>query len=283
MSQMDLKSIVKEAEKIAMSVDKSLREAAYNRAFDVLMQQNNLGNVPSGRQVSSRSSSHASEAISSSADEMATLMQIDRTAHQEVLKASSVLDRSLNVLRIANDEFQIDGLKAPQLAKVLTEKFRLRTTRQAVQQALDNAGDKVDRVPTEKGVVYRIMAAGEMYLDNEKGEKSGSSAPPQTRRSKTASSPKSSGKQTAAKASTKDAASRKRNGRPGPKGALEELASKGFFKTGKTISDIQAELEEKQGYKYKSTDLSPALVRLLRETVIVRERNSDGQYEYKSK
>lgn len=282
MRQMDLKSITKEAERIAMSVDESVREAAYNRAFDFLVQQSNLGNAAPNKWHSPRDVSQSLGSSGSSVDEIATLMQIDRTAHKEVLNASSVLDRSLNVLRIANDEFQIDGLKAPQIAKILTEKFRLRTTRQAVQQALDNAGDKADRVPTEKGVVYRIMAPGETYLDNGDEQKSKKLVSPQPRRAKTANMQKSAEKREARKASTKGISSRKRNGRPGPKAALVELVSTGFFKTGKTISDIQSQLEEKQGYKYKSTDLSPALVRLLREAVIIRQKNSDGQYEYKS-
>ena len=48
-------------------------------------------------------------------------------------------------------------------------------------------------------------------------------------------------------------------------------------------ADIQSEIENSQGYRYKSTDLSPVLVRLLRDKIIVREKNAEGQYEYKSR
>lgn len=72
-------------------------------------------------------------------------------------------------------------------------------------------------------------------------------------------------------------------GRTGPKAAVEQLVELGFFSQAKTISDIKAFLESKKGHKYRTTDLSPALVRLLRQQVLDREKNSDGQYEYKGR
>ncbi len=281
MGGVNLQSITKQAEKIALSVDESVREAAYNRAFDFLLQQGGFGNIiPNKQNVSAvKSKPENSEAIT---DEVTILMQIDRTAHTEVLNASSVLDRSLHLLRIANDEYQIDGLKASQIAKVLTDNFRLGTTRQAVAQALDNAGDKVNAVTIGKGAVYRIMARGESYLDNEVEQDSGQTT--------STASNKNNGKSARTKKVPKpdntkaqESTSKKRNGRPGPKAVIMGLITTGFFNKPKMINDIQSEIENAQGYRYKSTDLSPALVRLLRDKMIVRERNAEGQYEYKSK
>jgi len=282
MNGTDLQRITKEAERVAMSVDKSLREAAYNRAFDFLLKQSDFGNAQPANQRTSKSSSKAVEIKSESKDEVATLMQIDRTAYPEVLNASSFLDRSLHLLRIANNEYQIDGLKASQIAKVLTDNFRLGTTRQAVAKAIDSAGDKVNSVSVGKGTIYRIMARGESYLDNETEQES--------KQAKHTPSSRANGKSARTKkvqkiesTNTQESTSKKQRGRPGPKAALTALEAEGFFKTPKTISSIQTELELNQGYRYKSTELSPALVRMLRDKLISREKNSEGQYEYKSR
>jgi hypothetical protein len=69
--------------------------------------------------------------------------------------------------------------------------------------------------------------------------------------------------------------------RPGPKAVLQELVDGGFFKSPKTIGDIQSHLGKKKGRRYKTTELSPSLLRLIRDTVLDRDENKDGQYEYK--
>ena len=282
MSETDLQRIVKEAEKIAMSVHESLRGAAFNSAFELLVQQSGIDNVARSTRRAPHVPSQTSNSNDSSEEEVATLLQMDGTAYPKVRSASRVLDRALNVLRIAKDNFQMDGLSATQIAKVLTDKFRLPTTHSAVRMALDRAGDKVDRVVLDKGAIrYRLMAPGEDYLDRNGEKDANKTTPKRPPRAKTTSAQKSAVKQKAA--STKNTNSKKRAGRPGPKVALTELASAGFFKSAKTIGEIQARLDEQQGYKYKSTELSPALVRLLRDKVISREKNSDGQYEYTSK
>jgi len=276
-----LQRITKESEKVAMTVDKSIREAAYNRAFDFFLKQGDFGNTPTSKRGTQSSSSKTSERESSSKDEVETLMHIDRNAYKEVLNAPSVLDRSLHLLRIANNEYQIDGLKASQIAKVLTDNFRLGTTRQAVAQALDNAGDKINSVSVGKGTVYRIMARGESYLDNESKQESeqvthSPSSRTNGKSARTTAKPK-------AEKTTAPTSSQKRKGRPGPKAILTDLITAGFFKSPKIINDIQTQLENTQGYRYKTTELAPALVRLLREKLINREKNSEGQYEYKSR
>ncbi|MFN2453143.1 MAG: hypothetical protein ABR577_02875 [Pyrinomonadaceae bacterium] len=281
MSNMDFQSIIKRAEKFALTVDESLREAAFNRYVEFLMQQGGLGNVMPNKQYSSPAKAKI-DIGAETKDEVTTLMQIDRTAYPKVLNASSVLDRSLHLLRIANDEYQIDGLKASQIAKVLTDNFRLRTTRQAVAQALDGAGDKVNNVSVGNGTLYRIMARGESYLDdgNEQESKQAKQTPSNRADGKSARTKRV---QKTESTSTQKSTSKKQSGRPGPKVALTTLLTEGFFKTPKTISSIQTEMEANQGYRYKATDLSPALVRMLREKLISREKNSEGQYEYKSR
>ena len=75
---------------------------------------------------------------------------------------------------------------------------------------------------------------------------------------------------------------RSSSSRPGRKAIIEELLSEGFFKSGKISSDIQKYLKNKRGYPYKTNELTPALIRLVREGALERDTNQDGQYVYKS-
>lgn len=282
MNQIDIGEAVKQAEKIAMGVHESLREAAFKSAFDALTQADT---VPTARATQKRGGSknvqRKSERVFGANDEVAQLMQLDRTEHQEIMEATSVLDRSLHVLQIAGDEFEIDGLKPSQIAKVLTEKFRCRTSRQAVQQALDSAGDKVDWVPRSGGAIFRIMAKGETYL-----RQPGANRDPQTPPTKIPK--KSVSKRKATKPAKEPTSARspekqksRRSGKPGPRQALVDLVATGFLETPRTISGIQQQIRETRGHTYKATDLSPTLVRLLRDSILTRTKNPEGQYEYK--
>jgi hypothetical protein len=154
-----IQSAAKEAEKIALTIHESIRPAAFRAIYDSLMGGQS---TPISRPTSTSAGKRTNPGKLDDAE--TTLMEIDRTAHPEIATAGSILDRSLNVLSIASDQFGIDGLKPSQIAKVLTEKFRIKTSRQAVQQALDSAGDKVDRVPRQGGAIFRLMGGGEAYL-----------------------------------------------------------------------------------------------------------------------
>jgi hypothetical protein len=61
---------------------------------------------------------------------------------------------------------------------------------------------------------------------------------------------------------------------------LSELIDQGFFATPRVISDIIHHLDQTRGRQYKAQELSPALVRLLRDRRLVRAKNATGQYEY---
>lgn len=213
------------------------------------------------------------------------ITSVSRTDHPEVAKASRALDRALYVLRIADAKYEIDGMTAPQIAKVLTEKFRHSVSRQAINQALDAAGDYVDRTSTPRGVVYRLMHPGEDYLDaggaDANGEKAANELPAR-RSGRRRAAPKTT---TTTTAETKTVGpptgptTRQRSGR-GPKPLIEELIAEGFFTEPRAIGAIQERLRHKKGVQFKPTDLSPALVRLLRQNKLDRERNESNQYEY---
>jgi hypothetical protein len=166
----DIKSAVQEAAAIAASVPKELREAAFHRSLDALLGTQHEARTKSRtRQTSRRATGRRSsrDEPSDTSGTADTLIQsINRTAYPKLTASVAVLDRSLAVLRIAQDDFEIDGLRASEIAKVLTDKFRIRTTRQRVNQVLDSAGSMVDRIPGGRhGARYRLMAPGEKFLD----------------------------------------------------------------------------------------------------------------------
>ena len=253
---------------MAKLVPENLREAAFNRAFDAIL--NTSSDVAPNKKIRNNTKTSGSKKTQiDSTDSVEILLEnLDRTAHPEVAKAPKVLERALFILRAARDDFEIDGLSAPQIAKVLTEKFRIKTSRQAVTAALDVAGDKVDLQKKQKRVLYRIMQPGDDYLDA--GEFSISIK-------KSSSKKKPSSKK---KNNTKKAP---KSGRPGPGEMLKTLASSGFFDKTRSINDITIHCEKTLAHKYSMQDFSTPLRRAVHNGLLKREENKEGQYEYKAK
>ena len=75
---------------------------------------------------------------------------------------------------------------------------------------------------------------------------------------------------------------RRSGSRPGPKQAVLELKVKGFFSTKRIISDVRDYLQKKRGHSFTLQDLSPALLSLVRSGELDRDKNPEGQYEYKA-
>jgi hypothetical protein len=182
MEENELKRLFKKAAEIAKSVPEPLQQVAFNRALNALLDEQGAPLGPEqGVQTSAkgnkkkRSKRPKAKRTSDDAHPVSHLLEsMDRTSYPQILNGSRVLERALALLRAAKDDFDIDGLGSTAIAKVLTDKFRLKTTRQAVQQALDAAGDKVDRVTPSSGkTYYRIMHPGEVYLDSPQAKTAG--------------------------------------------------------------------------------------------------------------
>lgn len=278
--------VTAQALEIAENAPDGLKEAVFNKTFDQLM-AGAIG-IPTPARATNRKvarpagNRHAEDAVATDDDTAVLIAGLDRTAHPEISDAPKSLDRSLHLLLIAENDFGIEGLTASSIAKILTEKFKLRITDPSVREALDKAGDLVDRVPRKKGgALYRIMKPGEDYLASG-GAKSESNKKPKAAKRPAAKKPaKTSGsleKQTSGN-STK-ASARKPSSTPGPKALVESLIDEGFFDTPQTIGAVQQRIKHKKGINLKSTALSPALVRLLRDNRLDRERDSKNQYEY---
>jgi len=66
-----------------------------------------------------------------------------------------------------------------------------------------------------------------------------------------------------------------RPNRKGPKSLIDDLAKENFFKSKRTIGEVQKKLEEK-GHIYAMNSLSPPLLRLTRERVLRRIKEKTG-------
>lgn len=294
----DLKELFKQAAEIAQQVPEGMQATAFNRALDLLTGATTA--IPgTSRRVSRKTTSPItahSQGSSTAGTIQALIESIDSTQHPGVRATSKVLDRALMILQIARTEHGVDGLTPTEIATVLTDKFRLNTNDAAVRMALGNATNLVNRSPKGKGFLYRIMGPGEEYLAHLAQQ------PPDVHHDNSSSvlrrRKKSSKRSTrvvaeddtpgtqAAAANTNAHVSRvKKANKPntslGPKGAILGLVETGFFATGKTGPDVRAYLKTKRGYEIGIHQLRVAMLRLVRDGILERDENSEGQYEYK--
>jgi hypothetical protein len=283
-----LREMFRRAAEIASVVPESMHEAAFNRALDALTStgQPNLHDA---------ARSHPKPRIANapaepkSSDPVVDLSAMERSRAAEVDSAKGGMAKALALLFVARREMGIDGLTASQIASVLTDKFRWRVTRQAVGQAMDAAGNRVDRVKQKGATVFRIMEAGERWLATPQDEVgvavSGGTQPRSTARRRR--KPKTPGKNgptngtnpVEAEPATRPVA---RKSSRGPKAAVETLIDAGWFANPRGLSAIRVEVENRLALHYKATDLGPTMTRLLREGRLRRSKTESGQYEYQS-
>lgn len=72
----------------------------------------------------------------------------------------------------------------------------------------------------------------------------------------------------------------KRSSGTGAFSAVSDLLTGDFFNKGKTIGEVVEHLQHNSGRKFKSSEISPPLLRLLRDKKLEREKNAEKQYEY---
>lgn len=279
----DVATLIKKAGEVAKLVPEHLQEAAFNRAYDTLLDEQGgtaRKSSPSGAGGSQRAKG-AKVKVAAGADQLATL---DRTAHPEISHNGKVLDNSLRLMRAAKDDLGVDGLSASAIAKILVDKFRCRLSRRGVSQALNNAGRYVNRHKEGNAVIFRLMGPGEDYLTClVDGDSSASDTPSASRKrakrnrrrgQSSTAAPKQSEKK------TKKTKKTKTSGRVGPGTAMGKLIEADFFASPQTIGAIIAKLQHDQGRTFKPNELSPQLLRWLRADKLSRTKNIDGQYEY---
>lgn len=293
--------LIKEATEAVKDVPDDLRPVAFQKAFDALAGEQGgggaTGSPPTAKGRRSTGAGGKRQTPRASSDSSRSqLDDLDRTSHPKINQDATALANSLRVLQAAHVELGIDGLSASDIAHVLTDKFRCRITRQAVSQALNAASKLVNRHKEGNSVIFKIMSGGEKHLSDLDSGTASEPAKSTKKKSKSAKKTKATNK-TASSASSSDGTSTKKtkktrranakgakksSSRPGPKAALQKLIDGGYFAKPRGISDIIEHLRHSTGHTYKPTDMSPTLVRLLRENALTRTQNSDNQYEYKN-
>ena len=284
MTDDELETAMLAAGEIAKKLPPGLQEAAFHRALDHLLGQTTSTRPRTPTQSSGAKRSRGGEATPNPTDEL--LAALDRTAHPDVGATTRTADQALKVLQLAHDAYGVDGLTAAQVTEILSQKFRIPAKIGAVKMALQRETSTVDVCKGSNGSnVFRIMAPGDEYLTRLRnggaaGGQAPAVAPKKHRASK--SKPAASGDRPMPNSAEapKGARGKKNGARPGPKAAVGLLVSAGFFDQARTISQIQEELKHHKGHTYSVQELSPALVRSLRDNTLARERNGAGQYEY---
>jgi len=280
-----LEEAVLAAGRIAKKLPAGLQEAAFHRALDHLLGQSDP--TPTRTQVrrSGGKQSRGEDTNPAQVDDL--LAAIDRTAHPDISATSRTADQALKVLQLAHETYGVDGLTASQVTEILSQKFRIPVKVATVKMALQRETSTVDVCKGPDGSnVFRIMAPGDEYLARLRSDAvSGSPTPsagPKKRRApkKKPTSPKEERPAQTPAEGQKSARGKKNGTRPGPKAAVSLLVNAGFFSEARTLSQIQEELKHHKGHTYSVQELSPALVRSLRDNTLTRERNGVGQYEY---
>jgi hypothetical protein len=93
--------------------------------------------------------------------------------------------------------------------------------------------------------------------------------------SRDSSSNPDASKRTRMKARSSKGSNKDRPKRKGPRTFLEDLAKENFFKSKRTIGEVQKKLEEK-GHIYAMNSLSTPLLRLTRDRVLRRIKEKAG-------
>ncbi len=287
MTAPDLKELFKQASEIAQQVPKNLQEAAFNRAVDLLARLPKSDYVPTPQKKNETNRNNLAldtEATNSSIADL--LSKIDSTQYPGILSASKVLDRSLLVLMIALKDHHIDGLTPSAIARILTDKFRMKTTKEAIGMALGRATTLVNRTPDGQGFLYKIMAPGEEYLSRLDSGDNLSRAVTSTRKVRTKKtaiksnndiSTNNGGKQNRDRKTKKKNVPDQRVAKKsivGPKGAILSLIESGFFDKGKTGPEVQTYLKNKRGFNIGAAQLRLAMLRLVRDKKLDRDEGS---------
>lgn len=68
--------------------------------------------------------------------------------------------------------------------------------------------------------------------------------------------------------------------RRGAAATITALVAEGFFKSPQTIGSLVTHCDTKLASKFKQSEFSGTLARLVREKVLTRAKNGDNQYEY---
>lgn len=251
MADRKMKRMFRDAADIARSVPAEFRQAAFDKAVDLLAQQETQsGSDPDdGRET---------------------------RVHVTGLSApDALIDRSVEALAFAANRLGLEVVTADQLASILNDRFGIPAPAALVASALGSAGAVVRTVQRGSQTLYRVVSD---VPDDDTSEPE--EVPRTPRRRSTdqparAAAPKAAAKK---KPVTKKKPAKLSNN---PTDILNDLVALGFFATARTTTEVLLYLE-KQGLQLTTRQLAPLLMSLMRSGLLSRGRASGGRYGYRS-
>lgn len=170
-----LKEITNAANDAVKDLPADLKQSAFQTILNKLLETG----VTKGKNIQSKGIPKAKKKFKKSKtsepnefDELTKklISGINRTEYPLMFNLKNAIDKSLYTLKIAKDKLHIDGLLPSQVAAVLWDNFRLKTTQYAVSMALMNAKKYVNRkqvsVKGGVGYTYHLAHEGEVHINN---------------------------------------------------------------------------------------------------------------------
>jgi hypothetical protein len=131
-------------------------------------------------------------------------------------------------------------------------------------------------------LLSRSLSTHVAPVDAQQGEETKVKQPRRRSRRKSASKPNGSVTEETADQDQQPEQTKKRAARPGtgPQALVIGLLAEGFFRSPQTIGSIISHCGTSRGHHFKSNEISPPLLKLLRDKKLTRAKNSENQYEY---
>lgn len=163
------KKLVQQTIKQAIELVEGIEEPYKSLSFSVILSE--LLRTPRNLEVCRREITKYKTTKDQSAKDKPSIVlksEYDWSA-QPIINKKPII-QNLLILKIALDEFKIDGLSAKDIQQILFQKYRISKTPNAVSMSLMSAvGKYVDRIQEGKEFLYRITHKGIAYLtDNMK-------------------------------------------------------------------------------------------------------------------
>jgi len=284
----ELADLFERAAAITSKVPESMHNSAFPEALRALGVNRDVGSragfddvVPPDKRQRPPKPRSATAVSDKSDNRIDVMLHMNRSEASQVDNETDAMGKVLAILEIAHRDFGMDGLTVSELHTILTTKFRYKISPRGVRHALDRGGPMVDLFPQGKLTYFRMMDAGEAYLRTPVDQRD-TATPLAVRKTKKA---KKKPVSTTSSTSRTSGSTNKTNGSArrvtsSPSSAIQDLITDGWLSTPRTISAIRDHLEHKRGRKYGVNELSTPLVRMLRNNVLDREKNGEGQYEY---
>ncbi|MDE1818702.1 MAG: hypothetical protein KGI19_08885 [Thaumarchaeota archaeon] len=149
----------------AINIVKDVPEPYQNLSFEVV-----LGHLLNSTTTTTSKTSHK-QSISIVKKEgqtgIETMLKSDYDWASTHIPKLKPIGQNLYVLKIASDDFGIDILSPKDIQIILSQKFRLSKSANAVSMSLMEAvGKDVDRIQEGKEYLYRITNKGREHLDS---------------------------------------------------------------------------------------------------------------------